>query len=68
MMAPSEDFWNLQSKFRGKKEFNFYDKMVPQPFKITPSPTPTMSPTLTPTPSYSGGYFFLKALIMNGST
>jgi len=53
MMAPSEDFWNLQSKFRGKKEFNFYDKMVPQPFKITPSPTPTMSPTLTPTPTPS---------------
>jgi len=53
MMAPTEDFWNLQSKFRGKKEFNFYDKMVPQPFKITPSPTPTMSPTLTPTPTPS---------------
>ena len=52
-MAPTEDFWNLQSKFRGKKEFNFYDKMVPQPFKITPSPTPTMSPTLTPTPTPS---------------
>jgi len=53
MMAPSEDFWNLQSKFRGKKEFNFYDKMVPQPFKITPSPTPTPSVTLTPTPTPS---------------
>ena len=46
MMSPTEDFWNLQSKFRGKKEFNFYDKMVPQPFKITPSPTPT--PSITP--------------------
>jgi len=51
MMAPTEDFWNLQSKFRGKKEFNFYDKMVPQPFKITPSATPT--PSITPTPSVS---------------
>lgn len=44
-----EEFYNLQSKHRGKKTFNFYDKFVPQPFKITPSPTPTISPTVTPT-------------------
>jgi len=52
-----EEFYNLQSKHRGKKTFNFYDKFVPQPFKITPSVTPSITPTttpsITPTPSAS---------------
>ena len=52
-MAPQEEFYNLESRQRGKKEFKFYDKIVPQPFKITPSPTPTPSATLTPTPTPS---------------
>lgn len=40
-MAPQEKFLNLKSKYRGKKEFYFYDKMVPQPPIPTPIPVPT---------------------------